>query len=240
MPRRVLIAIGVLGLAACAQDPLARHSVYWGLSPFDPPTGPLVPVLDTSPDTPAKQGLLYTAMRDAEIAATYTDRAISRRDEPGETAQALGEVIYAIEPAAAPDWATLDPHPGPGRDALDRTFTPGREVPGWGSQGYGLQRALGGMTEVIEPVAERDAALREGGGQALGCLANTADRASQVLALSEQALAAGGRPSEATVGQIREVAIALNRGVPAPGTGGCGLEDVYRQLDQAVVGAGTG
>jgi hypothetical protein len=247
----VLIAAGALWLTGCAQDPLARYNVYWGLSPFDPPSGPLVEVLDTASETPAKQGLLYTAMRDAEIAATYTDRAISRRAETGETARAIGEVIYAIEPAEAPDWAAIADRSVPERDAWDDGavpnwnagdygFAPGREVPGWGSRGYGLRRALGRMTDEITTVTERDAAIREYGTSALSCIENTQDRAAQVVALSQQVLAGGEGNVEATLGQIDELTAALNRGVPAPGTGGCGLEDVHRELNQAVATPRTG
>jgi hypothetical protein len=247
----VLIAAGALWLVGCAQDPLARHNVYWGLSPFNPPSGPLVEVLDTSSDTPAKQGLLYTAMRDAEIAATYTDRAISRRNEPGETARAIGEVINAIEPAEAPDWAAIAPRSVRERDAWDYgavpnwnagdyDFAAGREVPGWGSQGYGLNRALAGMTDEVATTTDRDAALRDDGTRALGCIDNTEDRAARVVALSQQVLARGDANTEATLSQIDELAAALNRGVPAPGAGGCGLEDVHRLLNQAVGTPRTG
>jgi hypothetical protein len=228
MRGRFLCAVGVLWMTGCTQDPLARYNVYWGLSPFDPPMGPLVRVLDTSSDTPAKQGLLYTSMRDAEVAALYAGRALARIDEPGETESALGEVVYAVEPAAAPAW-----------EAKDYGF-----VPGWASHGYGLQRALNGMAAELAGMSEEGpvgAALRQHVPPALRCTENTQDRAEQVLALSRQVLAEGaGTDPVPTLEQIREVAEALNRGVPAPDEAGCGLQEVERQLDEVVPREGTG
>ena len=207
MRGRVLCAAGVLWMAGCTQDPLAERSIYWGLSPFERPTGPLVQVLDTDTAVPDKQGLLYSAMRDAQVAASYSDRALARLDEPGETASALADVIYAIEPAEAPAW-----------NARDGAFGPH-----WGSHGFGLQRALNGMAAELTAASEEgsaSAALREHGQSALRCTENTQARAGQLLARSQQALGAAAVP---TLEQIREQAIELNRGVPSPGEGGCGL-----------------
>jgi hypothetical protein len=225
---RVLCAASVLWMAGCTQDPLAERSIYWGLSPFERPTGPLVQVLDTDTAVPDKQGLLYSSMRDAQVAASYSDRALARTDEPGETASALADVIYAIEPAEAPAW-----------NARDGAFGPH-----WGSQGYGLQRALNGMAAELTSASEEGSAsapLREHGPRAVRCTENTQDRARQLLALSQQSLAAGGGIAPTpTLEQIREQAIELNRGVPSPGETGCGLEDVKRQLDRVVYAGAAG
>ena len=222
MRGRILCVAGGLWLAGCAQDPLAERSIYWGLSPFERPTGSLVRVLEFDSETPAKQGLLYTSMRDAEVAATYSGRALARLDEPGETASALGEVIYAIEPAAAPQW-----------DAKDYGF-----VPGWGSQGYGLRRVLNRMAAELAAATDEGpaaAALGQHVAPALRCTENTQGRADRVLSLSRGALAEGGGVASApTLEQIKETAEALNRGVPAPGESGCGLQEVERQLNEAL------
>ena len=175
--------------------------------------------------TPAKQGLLYTSMRDAQVAASYAGRALARTDEPGETASALGEVVYAIEPAKAPAW-----------DARHYPFGPV-----WASHGFGLQRALNRMTtELTAASAEgaASAALRERGQSALRCIEDTQARAGEVLALSQQALAAGGIAP--TLEQIKERAETLNPGAASAGEGGCGLEEVKRQLDQVGPTARTG
>jgi hypothetical protein len=227
MRGRILCAAGVLWLAGCAQDPLAEHSIYPGLSPFERPSGPLVRVLETDSATPDKQGLLYTSMRDAEVAATYAGRPLARLDEPGETESALAEVIYAIEPAAAPAW-----------NAEDYAFGPN-----WASHGYGLQRSLNRMAAELATASDDGpaaAALREHVPTALRCTENTQDRADRVLSLSRGVLAEGGEAARLPMlEQIKETAEALNRGVPAPGETGCGLQEVERQLNE-VVPARTG
>jgi hypothetical protein len=215
-------------VAGCVQDPLAEHSIYWGLAPFERPSGPLVRVLDFDSATPDKQGLLYTSMRDAEVAATYAGRALARTDEPGETGTALGQVIYAIEPAEAPTWDT-------------RHYPFG---PVWAGHGYGLQRGLNDMASELAGVSEEgaaSAALREHGPAALRCTENTQARAGEVLALSQQALAAAGGIAPApALEQIKERAEALNRGVESSGASGCGLQEVKRRLDQVALAAPTG
>jgi hypothetical protein len=219
MRGRILCAAGVLWMAGCTQDPLAEHSVYWGLTPFERPTGPLVRVLDTDSATPDKQGLLYTSMRDAQVAASYAGRALARLDETGETGSALGEVVYAIDPAAAPAW-----------NAEDHGFGPN-----WASHGYGLRRSLNRMADEVAAATEQgsaSAALREHGAPALRCTENTQERADRVLSLSRQAMAGGAAGAVPTLEQIKEQAEALNRGVPAPGVSGCGLQEVERQLNQ--------
>jgi hypothetical protein len=218
---RLVTVAGLLLVAGC-QDPIARASWYGGLAPFDPPSGELVEVLDTSSVTPAKQGLLYTAMQDAEFAGQYAGRALARLDEPGQMKTAVGEVIYAIEPAEAPDWEAKR----------------GGFVAGWASRGYGLRRALNGMAVGIGAAGEgssASAALREQGPRALQCTENTLHRADRVLVMSQQVLAMGqGADVEPTLRQLIELAEALNRGLPSPDEGGCGLEDVKRYLEQVV------
>ena len=185
-------------------------------------------MLEFDSATPDKQGLLYTSMRDAEVAATYAGRALARTDEPGETATALGQVIYAIEPAEAPAWDT-------------RHYPFG---PVWAGHGYGLQRGLNDMASELAGVSEEAAASappREHGPAALRCTENTQARAGEVLALSQQALAAsGGVTPTSTLEQIKERAETLNRGAASAGEGGCGLEEVKRQLDQVAPTARTG
>jgi hypothetical protein len=47
-------------------------------------------------------------------------------------------------------------------------------------------------------------------------------------------MAGGDATAVPTLEQIKEQAEALNRGVPAPGESGCGLQEVERQLNQTV------
>ena len=100
----VVVGLGLLG--ACTRlvdDPLAVHDVYWGLAPNPTYRGELPLVLFSAPETPAKQGLLYTAMFESEVATQYSGRAAAN-DDPDDVRSALGEVLYAVDPAEAPDW----------------------------------------------------------------------------------------------------------------------------------------
>jgi hypothetical protein len=219
---RIAAVVGLALLGACTrpiEDPLAAHSVYWGLEPMPEYQGELPEVLFSTHDTPTKQGFLYTSMHDGEVAAQYADRAHARLDEAGEVEEAIAEVVYALEPAAAPALT-----------AGDYGIVAGRA-----SHGYGLRRALRNMIEEIAAASQAtaaSAALREYGPRAAGCAENTLDRADRLLALSQQILAREqGRAAEPTLRQLAVLAGELNRGAPSPGEGGCGLEEVERHLD---------
>jgi hypothetical protein len=59
--------------------------------------------------------------------------------------------------------------------------------------------------------------------------------------LSRQSLGEGrGTAPVSRLEQIKELAVALNRGVPAPDEAGCGLREVERQLDEVVPADETG
>jgi hypothetical protein len=105
--------------------------------------GELPEVLFSAYETPAKQGFLYTSMHTSEVAAQYVDRALARLDEPGELEEAIAEVVYALEPAAAPEVAAGNPG----------------IVPGWAAHGYGLRRALRNMIEEIAAASQSPAAF---------------------------------------------------------------------------------
>jgi hypothetical protein len=103
-----------------------------------------------------------------------------------------------------------------------------------------LSRIASELADASE-AGSASAAPRQHGATALRCTEGTQARAGQVLALSQQALAAGaGTASTPTLEQIKEQAESLNRGVAAAGESGCGLEEVKRQLDQVAPAARTG
>jgi hypothetical protein len=219
---RIAAVVGLGLLGACTrpiEDPLAAHGIYWGLYPMPEYEGELPEVLFSAYDTPAKQGFLYTSMHSGEVAAQYVDRALARLDEPGEAEEAIAEVVHALEPTAAPEVAAGNPG----------------NVPGWAAHGYGLRRALRNMIDEIAAASQStaaSAALRQDGPRAAGCAENTLERADRLLALSQQVLAGGqGRAAEPTLRQLDMLSEELNEGAPAPGEGGCGLEEVERYLD---------
>jgi hypothetical protein len=222
-----IIGLGLLG--ACTRlvdDPLAVHSIYRGLEPMPVYTGELPEVLFSAAATPTKQGFLYSSMHDGAVAAQYVDRALARLNEPGEAEEALAEVVYALEPAAAPP----------------RTAMVAGTAAGWAAHGYGLRRGLRDMVEEIAAASEApaaSAALRQYGPRATGCAENTLDRADRLLGLTQQTLAGGQDRAalEPSLRQLTMLAEELNRGAPSPGEGGCGLEQVKRYLDEVRLAA---
>jgi hypothetical protein len=220
---RIAAVIGLGLLGACTRpvdDPLAVRSIYWGLYPMPEYEGELPEVRFSAADTPAKQGYLYTSMHTAEVAAQYVDRALARQDEPGEPEEALTEVVYALEPAAAPRRTAADPG----------------TVEGWAAHGYGLRRALPNMIDEIAAASQSGAAsdaLRQYGPRAAGCAENTLQRADRLLALSQRILAgAQGRADETALRPLDMLSESLNEGAPSPGEGGCGLSEAKRYLDE--------
>ncbi len=179
---RVVGVIGLGLLGACTNDPLAVYSIYGGLSPNPTYDGELPEVLWSAADTPANQGLLYTAMAESEVASQYAGRALARRDDPSQVRSAIGDVLYAIDPEQAPPW-----------EAKSAGF-----VAGWAGLGYGVKRAVGGMAEQLHDQSSASSAspaLAEYGPQAARCADNTLGRADQVAALGRQALEGAPGPS---------------------------------------------
>ncbi len=209
----VVIGLGLLG--ACTRwvdDPLAVHDVYGGLSPNPVYRGPLPQVLWSAPETPDKQGLLYTSMFESEVAAQYAGRA-AVDNEPSLARSALGEVVYAIDPAEAPPWG--------GKSA--------GIVSGWAGAGYGVRRATG---EMAADIRSSPAGASEPGQQAAACADNTLRRANEILALSDQALdPAAGQPAQ--LQQIHDLALELHQGSgEGVDSATCGLQQAKRDLDR--------
>ena len=221
-----LAAVAVLGLlGACTRpvdDPLAARSIYWGLAPMPDYEGPLPEVLWSADDTPAYQPLLYTAMAEAEVAAQYAGRALAAED-PARARGALGEVLYAIEPGAAPAW-----------DAKSAGI-----VRGWAGKGYGLRRAAAEMAGRIRAAAggEGAAGFADGALPAARCADNTLERADRIVLLSREAFGAAANRSQALLQQIQAVANQLNQGAAASADPDvvdpeCGLQQARRYLDR--------
>jgi hypothetical protein len=224
---RGVIAIWLLLLAGCAQDPLAQAEIYPGLVEVEAPQGELVPVLFSAADTPAHQGLLYVAMYDAAVAGQNAGLAqVAASLEEVKTK--IGEVLYAIDPELAPAWPTK---------------TTGI-VQLWEGTGYGLRRAVRGMIDEIRAALEggtASTALRMYGVRAIRCAENTLERAQRVVALAQSVLAAGlDAALEPILRDLEEVATALNDGVPSPDDEGCGLEQAYLYLGQIGVDVAEG
>jgi hypothetical protein len=219
MRRAIVSAIGLLLLAGCTHDPLARADLYPGLVAVEAPTGELTRVMFSAAEAPARQGLLYVAMYDAAVAAQNAGLARGTRDG-ANVATRVGEVLYAIDPEVAPAW------PAKATGIVDV----------WAGSGYGLRRALRGMIEEITAALEdgaASAALRQNGPRAIRCAENTLTRADQAAAVGAGVLAAAPDADlDAMLRELEDVATALNDGVPSPGDEGCGLKQAFRYLSE--------
>lgn len=133
---------------------------------------PLERVLAGADDTPGNQSLLYTAMAEAEAAAQSADRALGLADNVDEVKSAIGEVLYAIAPEAAPE-----------RRVMQTGILPSRA-----GKGYGVRRAVDEMAEALRAVA-RQGPAGEPAALALICVENTRARTDQVIELTRRALA---------------------------------------------------
>jgi hypothetical protein len=219
MRRPIVSAIGLLLLAGCTHDPLARASVYPGLVAVAAPTGELTRVMFSAAEAPARQGLLHVAMHEAAVAAQNAGLARGTGDV-ANVATRVGEVLYAIDPEGAPAW------PAKATGIVDV----------WAGSGYGLRRALRGMIEETTAALEdgaASAALQQNGPRAIRCAENTLTRADQAAALAERVLAAAPDGDlDPMLRQLEEVAVALNNGVPSPDDQGCGLQQAFRYLSE--------
>ncbi|WP_374436604.1 hypothetical protein [Inhella sp.] len=95
-------------------------------------------VLSGWSDTPQRQGLLRIALQDARVAAEHAEYAVQGARDLNSVRLHLGHVVQALDPALEPQ--------GPG-------------------SGYGLVRALGGLSEHLGyagSVSDASAALKAG------------------------------------------------------------------------------
>lgn len=261
---RGLPAVIVLAswLSGCgSSDPVPELETLVGpLDTFSKRSEGLDRVLASDDRTPGNQSLLYVAIAEAQAASDSANRAIAFDGEPIEVMNALGEAIYAIEPAEAPAWAAK-------RSGL---------VPRWQGLGYGVRPATSAIIDILRGLEG------QGGngatiGSALICSENVLARSEQILSLAERyrlAVTPGPRtspedkstsPAESVgevadapspppsspgkpgdiLAEIRELARALNRGRDLDGDGRvalsrgeCGLSDVERLLDQIRIDPG--
>jgi hypothetical protein len=223
-----LLALAGLGLlAACTRwvdDGLAVRSIYGGLEPMPVYQGELPEVLWSAPNTPDRQNLLYVSMVEAEVASQYAGRALAAED-PLLMRSALGEVLYALDPDAAPGW-----------EAKSTGI-----VRGWAGTGYGLRRAateMGGAIRAGAADSDASAALADYGPPAARCVDNALARAERLVALSREAFDGAAIQSQPLLRQIQDLADQLSQGGGAAAADvaaedpECGLRHALRYLDR--------
>jgi hypothetical protein len=218
--RTSLPVLAMLGLlVGCTSTEYADGWSYIGFGEASPRADmPLAPVLFSFDDAPGLQGLLYTAMVEAEVAKQYATHALANRDDAERVRGSIGEILYALGPELAPDWSAKETG----------------IVSMWAGAGFGLLRALDGMREEIEDAGGR-VAQSELTPAILECLENTERRSEQLATLGRRFLDGEAAPSEGQLEQILVLAKALNQGaeVEAAG-GGCGLARAKVHLDRVV------
>jgi hypothetical protein len=212
----VLATLGLL--AGCTSTEYADGWSYIGFGEASPRADmPLAPVLFSFDEAPGLQGLLYTAMVEAEVANQYATYALANRDDAERVRGSIGEILYALDPALAPDWSAKETG----------------IVPMWAGKGYGLLRALDGMREEVEDVGGR-VAQSEFTPPILECLDDTERRAEELATLGRRVLDDDAVQSEALLEQVFVLAKALNEGAELEGAGGCGLARAKVYLDRVV------
>ena len=188
-------------------------------------SGALRRILTSAEETPGHQGLLYVATVEAEIAANAATRAVARIERPSTVESEMGELIYALAPAAAPDWKVK----GSGL------------VPGWEGLGYGALRATEEMAAALERLADGDGPVGAAAAAALICTTNALERGRRALALAEEILEpSAAAEREAVLPQIERLTKAMNAGLDQDDDdeievreGECGLLNVERIMSAA-------
>jgi hypothetical protein len=213
----VLATLGLL--AGCTSTDYADGWSQIGFGPASPRADmPLAPVLFSFDEAPGLQGLLYTAMVEAEVAYQYATYALANRDDAERVRGSIGEILYALGPELAPDWSAKETG----------------IVPMWAGAGFGLLRALDDAREEIAEAGGR-VAESELTPAILECLNDTERRAEQLATLMQPVLEGTSEPSEAMLEQTLALAQALNQGAEVGGAvGGCGLAQAKVYLDRLV------
>jgi hypothetical protein len=228
MVARVLCTVlGLTLLTGCGLgfgDLYADARSYFSADGSPPGDPRLTRILSSAADTPGHQGFLYVAMVEAQVASQYAGYALAANDL-ATAKNAIGDVLYAIDPGAAPSWQA--------RSA--------GVVQAWAGKGYGLRRAVRNLQSEVRALAAADPSA-QGPARVAACTDTMLARADRIVALGQQVLAAnemaGLRP---TLEQIDGLARELYYGTATLETDqqtptGCGLQEA-RLLLQAMVPA---
>jgi hypothetical protein len=201
--------VGVGLLAGCAP----------GMMGGDRPAEPhLHRVLVSDSDVPARQGLLFMAMQDAEVALQSAVYAVAA-DEPAEAKARINNMLHAIDPSFAGT----------------PTVTSSGISSFWPGTGFGLRRSVEGIGEQARAIGSRPGASEQvvaQAGQVVACTEETLGRIDRVVVLGQQALAAGSAAEMAPLlTQIDDLTRVMMEAPAAQAAGACSLEDAKIYLD---------
>ena len=190
-----------------------------GLIGGDRQTDPhLERVLRSDSRVPAKQGLLYMAMQDAQVALQSAGYAAAA-DEPAEAKNRVNNMLHAIDPS----------FPG------TPTVTSSGIAAFWPGTGYGLRRAVADIADQMRVVESRHGAREQvvtQAGQVTSCAEETLGRVDRVTSLGQQALAAGTTAEMAPLlDEIDRLTRIMLEAPAAQAEQACSLEDAKRYLN---------
>jgi hypothetical protein len=175
-------------------------------------------VLRSDSSVPAKQGLLYMAMQDAEVALQSAGYAATA-DEPAEAKNRINNMLHAIDPSF------------PGTPTVTSTGI----AAFWPGTGFGLRRSVEGIADQMRVVESRHASREQvvaQAGQVTGCAEETLGRVDQVTSLGQQALAAGSTAEMAPLlAEIDRLTRIVLEAPAAQAAQACSLEDAKRYLN---------
>src|SRR5918996_455890 len=209
MTKKLLAIVMVGSLAGCAPGLLG------GGDPRDPN---LDRVLLSDRSVPARQGLLYMAMQDAEVAIENAGWAMTA-DHPDETKARINNVLYAMNPE-------FPPAP---------TVTSFGLAGFWPGTGYGLRRSVQGIADQMREVGSRHGSremVADQAGQVVTCAEETLARTDRVVGLGQQALAASSAEQiDPLVAEMSRLTHIIMEAPAAQEANACSLEHAKRYLN---------
>jgi hypothetical protein len=174
-------------------------------------------ILVSDSNVPTKQGLLFMAMRDAEVARQSAGFALAAA-EPADAKAQINNVLYAIDPAFPPT----------------PTVTASGVTAFWPPTGYGLRHSMQDIAEEMRAVSSRHDSRPAVAAQAQEvtvCTEETLSRVDRLVSLSQQALDAGSAAELAPLlAEIDRLAHIVLEAPAAQAVDACSLEDAKKGL----------
>lgn len=201
-----IILVGLL--AGCAPG------LFGGGKVSDPA---LERILRSDRDVPARQGLLFMAMQDAEVARQSAGFAVVA-DHPVEAKAQIDNVLYAIDPSFPPS----------------RTVTSSGVAPFWPGTGFGLQRAVQDIAEQMAAVRRRHdgrEAVVQQAELVTSCAEETLARTDRVVSLGQQAIAASPEELDPLLAEIDRLTHIIMEAPAAEAANACSLEQARAYLN---------
>jgi prophage DNA circulation protein len=174
-------------------------------------------ILVSDSDVPAKQGLMFSAMQDAEVARQSASFALVA-EHLDDAKMQLNNVLHAIDPEV------------PGTP----TITASGLTVFWPRTRYGLRRSVQDMDDEMRSFTSRHddrEAIAAQAGQVTACTGQTLSRVDRLASLSQQGLSAASR-DELTplLAEIDNVARIILEAPAADAADACSLEDTRQDL----------